>query len=305
MLPKPLPPESGLPRTTVLLNSSSLKVSNCRRRYNYVVAEGLQNRESAEALTFGKAVHRYAEMRHKGADHGPALIGAFALYTGPNTGLLSTACMNMPARDIIPYVDPAGKVHSEIYFQVYWQSIVAGDRQFDIFVCGTFDVVTMFADGAVQLVDYKTTRKYKTADVFADYAVSVQMQFYLWAAWRFGFDIFDLTIANQTTRGNVFLRICAVLLTATPPAWRMGSPITKSIAELQQFEVYLNAYLRDQIIPAWLDPAPTGMLNDTCNRGDRPGAICDFAGACYAENTTAKNQALEAFTKKPYDPAKF
>jgi hypothetical protein len=67
---KPLPPESGLPRTTVLLNSSSLKVSNCRRRYNYVVAEGLQNRDSAEALTFGKAVHRYAEMRHKGADHG-------------------------------------------------------------------------------------------------------------------------------------------------------------------------------------------------------------------------------------------
>jgi len=292
-----IPPKTDLPTRTILLNASSLKFSHCQRNYNFKVCEGLQSTESHEALLFGKAVHRFAEHMLNGGDPGAGLQVACASYTGNDTARLAKACMAMPAHIVTPYRHEA-KAYVEHKFKVYWRSVVYEGTQYDIYVCGTMDVVSMYADGAVEITDWKTSRKWKRQEIFADYRVSVQMRFYLWAAWRFAYDIFDITVANQTQRANVFLRIGAVLLSATPPVWVMGTPIMMAATELQAFEGLLSEHIAQVILPAWHNPQPTGMLNDTCNK-------CDFVNLCFAENDTAHEQARQQFKVVPYDPATF
>lgn len=304
MLPT-TPPVTDLPTHDVLLNASSLKLTHCQTRYHNTVVTGLQNTEQREVLIFGKAVHKYAEMRANGADIPAALIAANAMYQGPNGGLLSNACAMMPATGLTPYVEPGGRKYVELKFKVYWQTITHAGHQFNIFVCGTFDLVTMFSDGAVQIVDFKTSRKYKMADVFADYMVDVQMAFYPWVAARFGAEIFDITVANQTHQGNVFLRICAVMLAHNPVVWKMGPPIMMGPDKLDEFERLLQWHIRDFILPSWLDPQPTGKLNNTCTRGERAGACCDYVPICFAENSLAAEQARAGFAVVKYDPAAF
>lgn len=287
------PPVTNLPRQTILLNASSLKVSNCQRRYNNVVVQGLRSLDEAEALNFGKAVHSYAEHMLTGGTSAAALGMAQAEYKGADLARLVQACMAMPANIATPYQN-----YVEHKFNVYWHTVVLNDVQYDIYVCGTMDVVTMFSDGAIQIVDWKTTRRWKQAEVFATYRVSVQMKFYLWAAVKFGPAIFDMTIANETRRGNVFLRIGAVMLSAKPPTWVMSPPIQFSLAELDEFEARLSEHLAQVILPAWDNPQPTGMLNETCDG-------CDFVPLCFAPNDLSYEQALGNFKKVKYDPANF
>ncbi len=287
------PPVTTLPRRTVLLNASSLKVSNCQRRYNNVVVEGLRSLEEAEALNFGKAVHRFAEATLNGSATPVALGLAQAEYKGADLARLVSACMTMPAGIATPYKD-----YVERKFHVYWRSVVYNETQYDIYVCGTMDVVTMFSDGAIQIIDWKTTRRWLQRDVFATYRVSVQMKFYLWAAVKFGPAIFDIAVANETRRGNVFLRIGAVMLSAKPPTWVMSAPIQFTLNELEEFEARLSEHIAQVILPAWDNPQPTGMLNETCDG-------CDFVPLCFAPNELSREQARSNFKIVPYDPANF
>lgn len=301
----PLPPVTDMPTHDVLLNASSLKLTHCAQRYHNTVVLGLQNRDQKEVLAFGKAVHRYAEMRANGADTSAALIAANAMYGGTQAALMSSACAMMPTTGLTPYTEPGGRRYVELKFKVYWQTITHAGHQFNIFVCGTFDLVTMFADGAVQIVDYKTARKYKMADVFSDYAVDPQMTFYPWVAYRFGPEIFDVTVSNETRKGNVFLRICAIMLAHTPVVWKMGPPLQLNSQQLHDFEEQLQAHIRRVILPAWLTPTMDGKFNNTCTRGERAGALCDYAPLCFSQNETEAEQIKATFNVTPYDPAKF
>lgn len=287
------PPQTTLPRRTILLNASSLKVSNCQRRYNNVVVQGLRTTNEHEALNFGKAVHRFAESILTGSEITVALGHAQTEYRGQDLAKLIQACMAMPAGIATPYKD-----YVEHKFHVYWRNVVYNDVQYDIYVCGTMDVVTMFSDGAIQIVDWKTTRRWKQSEVFATYRVSVQMKFYLWAAIKFGPAIFDMSVANETRRGNVFLRIGAVMLSAKPPTWVMSPPIQFTLDELDEFEARLSEHLAQVILPAWDNPQPTGMLNETCDG-------CDFIPLCFAPNELSREQARAGYKVVPYDPANF
>ena len=292
-----IPPKTALPTRTILLNASSLKFSHCQRRYNYIVCEGLQSGDYHEALVFGKAVHKYAEHMLKGGEPAAGLNLAMGAYSGLDTARLAKACMAMPSHLVTPYVFE-GKPYVEHKFKVYWRSVVYHEVQYDIYVCGTFDAVSMYSDGAIEITDWKTSRKWKRQDVFAGYRVSVQMRFYLWAAWRFAHSIFDMTVANQTHRANVFLRIGAVMLSAQPPTWVMGTPIMMAAADLQAFEDLLSEHLAQVVLPAWHNPQPTGMLNNTCEK-------CEFVNMCFAENDVAREQARQQLKLVPYDPATF
>lgn len=300
-----LPPVSpGLTAVDIMLNASSLKLLHCRRRYNWTVVHGLRSKETAEALTFGKAVHRYTESLLTGSPPAVAMQAALAEYKGDGQHLLASACLAMPVGFINPHRDESGP-YVEKQFFFYWKSVVYETTQFNIYLCGTIDAMTRYADGTVEIVDWKTSKKYKWDEVFTGYRLSVQMRFYLWVVYKFGHEIFPLDIANATRAGHVFLRIGAIFVSSKPPLWKMGSPLQLSSQELDLFGEQLDRYIRTDVIPAWLDDEPTGMLNDTCTRGEQPGRPCDFAGMCHAQNSAEYDQARAEFKLEKYDPRSF
>jgi hypothetical protein len=299
-----IPPDYKI--QTVWLNASSLKKISCQRRYNWTVVRGLRDKETAEALTFGTAVHKYAERRFKGSSAPTALQEAFAVYKGVNTQQLSAACLSMPANLITPYADDIGPF-IERKFEIFWRDVVVDNIKiiFRVMLVGTIDALTVWSDGAVEIVDWKTTRKYKAAEVYANYRVSVQMQFYLWVLYKFGYAILPFELANRTAAGHLFLRIGAAFITQNPPRWHFGAPVQLSPLELDDFGAKLELYLHSHIIPAWLNDSPEGKLNDTCHNGERSGALCEFAEACHARSDVEFNQALATFDTTTYDPRRF
>jgi hypothetical protein len=291
----PTPIVTDLPTQDILLNASSLAKTNCELAYHNMVVNGLQSVEEADVLTFGKAIHRYAEQRSKGMSAINALQEVMRDYPVINGGLLADACTSMPPPNIPHYVDRDNIPYLEHYFKVFWQSRVRNGKQYNIYICGTIDRIELFSDGAVRIVDYKSARSYKWNEVFEAYRVSVQMRFYLWAAYKFGTQIFDLTISNETTRNNMFAQIYGVFLSSKPVAWRMGPPIQLTATDLMDFESDLIYQLDKTILPAWDDPRPTGMLNNACK-------YCDFRVLCHAGSQTEEEQALARFKKVPYNP---
>jgi len=296
MNPRSEPPQTTLPRRTILLNSSSLKLTHCQQHYHNVVCRGLVPAEMSEYLTFGKAVHRYAELRLKGTAAPQAMAHAIGEYTGGFQDKLALACVHMPPDLDKPYIDSSGRPYLELKFKLYWQSLIHHGTQYDIYVCGTFDKVGMFSDGTVRITDYKTTRIYSPAQVFASYRVSVQMTFYLWVAQRFGYEIFDLPIANATHNCRMMLNICGVFVSHPQPTWKYGPPIQITLPELERFEALLQRELASTILPAWHSPAQNGRINDTCSD-------CDFRGVCFATSETQEQQEIAAFKQVPYDPS--
>lgn len=293
-------------RQIIWLNASSLKLTHCQRRYNWTVVKGYRSPDIHEALTFGHGVHKYVERRFCGSTAPVALQEAFAVYKGKNDQQLSAVCLSMPTNLMTPYVDAAGPF-VERKFDVFWRDIVveAAKTIFEVHITGTIDALTVWSDGTVEIVDWKTTRKFKAEEVYANYRVSVQMRFYLWVLYALGDSILPLDLANRARAGHLFLRIGACFITQTPPRWKFGAPIQLSIEELNTFGAMLEEYLHTDIIPAWLDDKPVGLLNDTCHNGDRSGALCEFAEMCHARNEAEFNQARAAFDIVTYDPRKW
>lgn len=290
----------------VWLNASSLKLLHCQRRYNWAVVRGLRSKDTAEALAFGKAVHKYAECVLSGQPPAAAMQTALSIYNGGEQMLLAQATLAMPAEVCKPHHDEAGPFVERKFF-FFWKSVqhAPSKTQFNIWLVGTIDVLTRWADGAIEIIDWKTTRKYKWAEVFESYRLSVQMRFYLWVLYKHGHNIFPLDIANATRAGHLFLRIGAIFLTSKPPLWKFGAPIQLAPQELDAFEGWLDEYVTTHLVPAWLDDKPEGMLNDTCHRGEHPGRACEFAGMCHATNEVEFRQARETFAVESYDPRKF
>ena len=259
------------------------------------VAQGYVDAETHEALTFGKAVHKYAERRSLGDDHIAAYTRALETYQGPNHAQLSNTCSTMPIQSLPVYIDASGHIYAEHKFKIFWKSIIYNGTQYNIWVVGTLDLVTLFSHGVLRINDYKTTRKWKAAEVFASYAASVQMMFYVWAARKFAHHIFDITAGNIAHMGHIFMQITAIFIGKTPVIWQAGSPIQYSMDQLNAFEETLNHHITHNIIPAWAHPQKTGMVNDTCDG-------CPFTEHCFAATPEAAASALHRMKQQKYDP---
>lgn len=292
------PPVTDLPTKDILLNATSLAHTACEQDYNYVVVQGQRTIEANEYLLFGNALHKFAELKALKKDASYAISEAVRSYGGNDTARLVQACMRMPPMDIEPYTEASGKPYVELKFKFYWRSFIYNGVLYNIWLCGTFDIVTMFSDGGVRIRDYKTTRKYKQSDVFISYSRSIQMRFYLWVAIKFGYNVFDMTVANATTQGNVCIQITAIFLSASPPNWVSGGILTMKPHEVDEFEALLVSHIERTILPAWDAPRQVGKLNNKCQ-------TCDYAPICHATSEENAANALSMFKHIPYDPMTF
>lgn len=290
----PIPTQSDLPTHTILLNATSLKYSHCQYRYHMAVRHGWIDAETSEFLTFGKATHLYMEQRAHGMNQMDAMQLAFKAYEGNNPGQLTRTLVAAPL-PLPCYVSGDGRKYIEYKFKIFWKTIIYHGHQFNIYVVGTYDLVKMYNNGYLCINDYKTARKWKENEVFATYANSVQMQFYAWTARRFAHHLFDMDAANAAERNHLFVQITGAFVSKTPVIWRDGSPIQYSFEQLDEFENTLNYHLTTNLIPGWLEPAKTGLVNDTCDG-------CPFAAHCYASSPELARSALATMKQVPYDP---
>lgn len=277
-------------RVIIPLNASSLKLTHCPRKYYNTVVAGLVSNDEKDALEFGTACHKAAEQKAKGMP--VSQIVSNITYSGANgTNLVQTIAT-------MPVIEPHYAVELELTYD--WKEVIINGICYVIRICLTIDHLMLRPDGYIVVTDYKTTSKSKAESVFAQYRMSVQMRFYLWALRRFSYQLgLPTEIAEACALNHMFLRIHAIFKWSG--RWVMGSPIQFLESDYDEFDELLDDIIKDVIIPAWSGEfcAPLGKINETCeaNYG------CDFRRLCHAKNETMLAQeTLMHYTVQPYAP---
>lgn len=288
---------------TIYINASSLKHRHCRRAYWATVGLGYTTNDMVEYLRFGKAVHKFAELRARMSNQ-EAMALAVPTYDGPDGATLVRACLAMPPEyDIGPVLHINGEKAIERKFTVQIDVRKINGEDTAIVLCGTFDRLNFSGNGILTIVDYKTTRSWNRDDIINRYTHDVQMMFYLWVAWKHSYSLFpDINVANAANQNKLAMQIGAVMLRAKPmPRWSFLPPITRTVEQFEQFDALMRDTVEDIIHEHaaqtdFMSAAADGMTNNTCSD-------CDFRSVCFANDDERRSYLLDTFfTRKPYDP---
>lgn len=281
-------------KTLIPINSHSLMELVCHRRYWYKVVKGLTEKKLDAVLLVGKAIHKYAQLKGSGADEKLAFETVFKMSADPDDqmfilggiGAIKSAPMGNVARD------ESGKALVEVQFDIPLAEI----EQYDIRLQGTLDRID-FDGTMVEVVDWKSTRKWKLEQVLESYRGSSQFDFYYYVIARFGKEFLPPHIMEAVSRGMLFSRVGVIGLTKKPPKVEYDNPRGRPIQFIQEFEKRLLDSL-GLIVELWQSESPpdrTGWLHGICG-------TCPFKDVCFAADQHEYDSAMMAFEVKPYRP---
>lgn len=179
-----------------------------------------------EAFKWGTVIHEYREQIDLGA---PKPILTLALEHGVrDPGAIYAASLSLDQQAFPPVaLDKEGKPMAEWEFGFPYKTI---NDKYQINLRGIIDRVDV-VQGAVRLLDYKTTRKGDRADAMADWNSQLQLSFYIFVLTRFLCHLLPDDLANMVRAGKVFGQHLGIFLSAKPPcvAFNSGTSINPEI----------------------------------------------------------------------------
>lgn len=279
----------------VYVNATALKTLACDTAYVMRCVDGLTPPDN-EFFRVGKIFHKYAELRGSGRDVASAMM---AMQLGAKD--MSDLIGLFSAYDRTPQ-QPAGKDKDgkplvEVSFDIKREPIVIDDQTYEPHYVGHMDRVNKTPHD-VEIIDYKTTRKWKIEDVEAGYKNDTQFMFYYTIARRFAYDIFDdREIAEHAWQGRLRVVPYFAMISKKPQAVLRG---TAHRPTDEQYEDYLDA-LENIVVPMMVRlfhtraAGKTGWFTNHCPR-------CDFSALCHAANDHEYEQQLRNFKQSTYNP---
>jgi len=289
------------------LDPSALKQSGCDRRFQLSIMRGHTSSITAEPLTMGTAIHKYAHQRARGDDLELAMTTAIDWYLehlGVDSTLLISAISTYNPSLFLPLINLG---HLEMYYEFLYRSYEFDDTKLNIYLCGTIDRLGINQETQqVVAYDYKSTRKYKLSEVVNDYRYTVQFMFYYWILRRHHDKVPQLFNVGELcdSATNVFVQPVPILLSAKPPTWNRG-PLLQFETHLDEFEHMVGlqcdsiAQLYQLYQSQGLLAPPVGTMSDLCTR-------CEYAPACHSQIEGKFDDMIESlFTTRVYDPSKF
>lgn len=279
-------------KNEILLDASSLKMLVCDRLYQFRVCYGLQVARNPEAA-FGSAFHKYCELKVKGLEEEAQLH--MLSYKGSEQSLFMMACTEFESVTLPPPIAlGTGIPCCEIRFKVPYATLSDGCV---VYLCGTLDRVGISEEGILEVIDYKTTRKWDKSKFFSEYFHDFQMLFYYWVLCKYGQYILPVEYADLAFNRKHSIRILGVFLTKKPIEFELGPSITFVPEYLNEFSKLLTELVETKIKDIWtlfrtnLAAAPTGIVANKC-------PSCEFNIFCRFSNFSS---AL-CLDSKPYDP---
>lgn len=293
----------------IFLNASALKRSACDQMFAYNCVDGLVSDEYIEYFTFGKALHKFAEMYTRAQAEKPMadfmelsmppLIAAVTQYeaeNGQDTARLRASCMAY--EDIIAQLghplEVAGKAMVENWFEIPYNGVI---------LCGTVDRIGF--DGKwIDVYDYKSSRKWDQEKLLLEYEKSTQFPFYVNAVMRWP-EAFctDPAFVAAAKAGNIRMNIVPCFINRKDknkemaPQWRIGPPIWYTRKQLDEYMALLDAFIPSIIAIYRLGYGmKNGWISDLCR-------TCPFTTLCHeADPESAAVIRKEMFKQKDYNP---
>jgi len=181
----------------------------------------------------------------------------------------------------------SGEPAVEVTFEKLWHSY----PDFDVYLCGTIDRISV-VNNTVEILDYKSTRKWNRNDYLTSYQASTQALFYSWIMNRYPHSLIPDPYATMAFDNRMFLRICGIFLSAKPlPKVDLSPPITFRQEQYEEFECMLEQTVLPRVLRAHreLEAEKEGLVNGQCMN-------CEFALPC------VKSMSLTQFGKRDYRP---
>lgn len=288
----------------IYVNSSSLKLGACERRYALTVGGyNPPEEDDDDILLTGTALHKFAELFSlNGGDIADAVREAAKLYpTIPRATILK--CGASRARCFIPPpIMVAGRPAVEFKFNIPWYTFQYEGKKYQLIICGTIDHLTFDKDQVV-IYDYKSSRYRQAEYALKKYKRSSQFAFYQWVLYTFAAQLkLDMHYANAIREGRIGSRVVPILISATEPLWVVGPMRSLSPHQFADYRDHFVNLLLNTLLPALLQltvhsdmPHASGMVNDACQ-------YCKFANFCFARTEEEAAKVFKAFPRKEYNP---
>lgn len=297
--------ENLLPDAEIIyVNSSSLKLASCSRRYAFTVAgiDPEEDKESQDRLNIGSAVHKFAEHFANNVDLADAIRAAASAYPDvPRATIL--ACGTTRTRCYIPPpIKINGKPAVEFTFKIPWYSFVYEGTLYQLVLCGTMDHIAYEKD-RVLIYDYKTSQYRAPEYALNKYKYSSQFAFYQWILHDFGPRLgLDMQYCNAIREGRLGSHVVPVMINAKEPLWVIAPLRSLSPQMFAEYKKHFITLLTSTLLPAYLDftvhdnlPNADGTVNDCCQ-------YCKFTNVCFATSTNVARAILDSYPIKTYNP---
>lgn len=287
------------------LNNSSLPWLACAKQYHLRVVKGLLpppggNKYTAGGLAFHKM------MQLVGTPECPN-INTAVLFNRAN---LHDKIRSIPEPLALQYAQLAQQIydeHPELYvagmhlreFQFQYQ--LDADIYRDVFLndqyaqatrTGTIDLITLTADGFVDILDYKTTSKPLDGTLINSYKLSSQRHFYTLALYHA-----DLPQPYKDAISQHRLRFRYLFVHAEKNQYFLQAPV---LIDLKELEIFARLFNEKALYAAAIHADPTlavkeGILSGLCWK-------CPFSSICLAddEDYLVTNWP---YGNKPYNPS--
>ena len=274
----------------ILLDASSLKWLVCDRLYQFKACYGLQTTKNSEAF-FGSAFHKYAELKVSDSKKAETYMLS---YTGTEKSLFMVACMEFDSVSLPKPILFNSLPCCEHRFKVPYKTLSDGCV---VYLCGTLDRVGINDAGILEVIDYKTTRKWDKSKFFTEYFHDFQMLFYYWILQKYGHYVLSKEYADLAAERKHAIRVLGIFLTKKPIDFDLGPNIIFEQSYLNEFSELLDTTVTSKIRIIWdmyrrnVIASPTGMIVNKC-------LACEFNIFCRFSNFSG---AL-SLDSKPYNP---
>ena len=291
--------EEELPNIPILyLNASSLKVTACRRNYGMMVNgyKGVDGDTTQRDI--GSAMHKFAEHFTRTGDHTEAVLMASKAWPQVSRQVIIAAAARRQDVVLPTPIIMEGEPLVEIKFSIPWFLVtVEGKPVCQIILCGTMDHLGY--DGAIRLIDYKSTAYAVVRYALDKYKHETQFMFYMAVLRKFGHRMLPLYLHNLIVEGKFSSQVCIIQTSAKEPRWSLGP---KSYMTEAQYNLYFAMLeeLLPTLVTSFLDShnsSPDGMLRNACQ-------YCGYKTYCYAKDDHEAGLALASFPIEPYNPIK-
>lgn len=312
-----------MPKRIILLNSSALKVSACKRRLHLVMLEGYRRKLNSLSIEFGSAFHLCPKITYQ---TGNVMDGSNAarkyLKDTPyeedtkkkylNDFMLGKVCFDWfnselaPANDSFEVLrDAQGNALVEVKFAI---PFYAG-QNVEVIMCGTIDKVVVHRTSKLICEgDFKTTTSWDEVDYLRGWVLNTQRYFYNIALRKMIEESDSDSVLAAFKSKDVGSFIDAVFIKANGE-----TNFKRSNVEVPTEKQRLEYELMLKQLCVWLDkhheyyttpplPLPEGLLNDACSE-NKYGSRCDFFNACACNDSTAMEHVLRRnFIQHEYNP---
>lgn len=321
------------------LDASSLKNSSCLLRMFLQNVRGIRGDANNISLTFGSAVHKWAEfyLKYKKQENGTIKAYAEAQkWFRTNIEKVTNIPKQKEYLNDILYFTRVCQTFEQAYehdrylkemqiqeappigplVELKFCIPVAEGERFVVMLSGTIDGIYRLPDTGVYILnDIKTTSASDLEGYLKGYELSSQLHTYLYAVRYMAQQKKD-TIFSAMQKFGVGFRITAVNLKGKTqdPKVQCSSIIYQDDNKLNEFQIGLDQYVNQfcGMLKAYYDsgkdptwrPYKEGLVNGSCQAAW--GSGCTYAAACQQTRDEMFWEWLKTFgDNKPYNPLEF